>query len=110
MKYLLTIRLVDIKKNIETVKNIEFIHANLEGKMKILKTNMAISVDPKLLELLFSDNNAIINKSYVLLEGHSEDCIKINLINLPEVKEATNEQKIFFNKVYKFFDMFFFFF
>lgn len=54
--------------------------------------------------LEFSQNKPtdLINKSFCLIEGHSTECLNLNLINLPEVKEVTNEQKEFYEKLHKY--------
>lgn len=103
MRYNLTKRDVDIKKKYKNKKKYKIYSCQYRRKYEASRKHKGKFCSSQI-ALEINNNNEIINKNFILLEKHSEECINHNCINLPEVKEVTLKQKEFNEKVFKFLD------
>ena len=104
MKFILTNRAVDIKKNYKNEKRYKIYNYQYRRHDEIYRKNKGYFC-PSQIVLDLKNNikeNLLINRNFKMISMHSEDCIKYNYRNLPEVKENLNEYNDFLRLVNKY--------
>ena len=107
MRFNITNRTVDIKKPYRDNKKYKVFSCRYRRKDEDKRKGLGFYCNFQIIWDISKDKNInenLINKNFILLCDHSEQCLKNNLQNLPEINELINEKKDFEIKVYKFLD------
>ena len=107
MRYNITNRKVDIKKEYRDYRKYKIFSCQYRRKKEGNKTHKGNFCNAQILYTIEDSNkkdNILINKNYKILNNHSNDCLKMNFENLPEVVENNSQKEEFMNKIYYFFD------